>query len=106
MIFGSNRIWKHQPKEKEAFSLTMTKQIMLSQLKPGQWATIIRVGGKGQMRRRFMEMGFIRGENVRVERVAPLGDPVEYVVKGYHLSLRRADAEGILVEIGGGESTD
>jgi ferrous iron transport protein A len=106
VIFGSNRIRKHHPKKQDSFAPTMTKQILLSQLRPGQRATILRVGGKGQMRRRFMEMGFIRGENVRVERVAPLGDPVEYVVKGYHLSLRRADAEGILVEIDGGESTD
>jgi Fe2+ transport system protein FeoA len=43
-------------------------------------------------------MGFVRGEVVQVERVAPLGDPVEYKLKGYHLSLRRADAENILVE--------
>jgi len=84
----------------------MAKQILLSQLKPGQRATIVRVGGKGQIRRRFMEMGLIRGEIVFVERIAPLGDPVEYVVKGYHLSLRRADAAGILVEIDGRDSTD
>jgi ferrous iron transport protein A len=106
VIFRSNRIRKHHPKEQNSISKTMTKQILLSQLKPGQGATIIRVNGKGQVRRRFMEMGFIRGENVHVKRVAPLGDPVEYIVKGYHLSLRRADAEGIIVEIDGGESTD
>jgi ferrous iron transport protein A len=106
VIFGSNRLRKHHLKEQDLIAPTMTKQISLSQLRPGQRATIIRVGGKGQMRRRFMEMGFVRGEDVRVERVAPLGDPIEYVVKGYHLSLRRADTEGILVEIDGGESTD
>jgi ferrous iron transport protein A len=43
-------------------------------------------------------MGFVRGETVNVERVAPLGDPVEYRVKGYHISLRRADAQNILVD--------
>ena len=76
----------------------MSEPIPLSQLEPGQRATIVRVGGNGQVRRRYLEMGFVRGELVQVERVAPLGDPVEYRVKGYHLSLRRADAQNILVE--------
>ena len=77
----------------------MSDTIPLSQLEPGQQAAIVRVGGNGPIRRRYLEMGFVRGEVVRVERVAPLGDPVEYRVKGYHLSLRRADAENILVEL-------
>ena len=72
--------------------------IPLSQLKPGQGGTIVRVGGNGQVRRRYLEMGFVRGEKVLVRRVAPLGDPVEYQIKGYHLSLRRADAANILVQ--------
>lgn len=75
----------------------MTDSIPLSQLAPGQRATIVRVGGNGQSRRRYLEMGFVRGEVVHVERVAPLGDPVEYRIKGYHISLRRADAQNILV---------
>jgi ferrous iron transport protein A len=45
-----------------------------------------------------MEMGFVCGETVNVERVAPLGDPVQYRLKGYHISLRRADAQNILVD--------
>ena len=77
----------------------MSEVIPLSQLKPGPRAAIVRVGGNGQIRRRYLEMGFVKGEVIRVERVAPLGDPVEYLVKGYHLSLRRADAENILVEL-------
>lgn len=76
---------------------TMTEPVPLSQLKPGQRATVVRVGGNRQVRRRYLEMGFVRGETILVQRVAPLGDPVEYVVKGYHLSLRRADADQILV---------
>lgn len=73
-------------------------RVQLDQLNLGQRATILRVGGNGPVRRRFMEMGFVRGEQVTVERVAPLGDPIEYLVKGSHLSLRRADAAQILVE--------
>jgi Fe2+ transport system protein FeoA len=76
----------------------MSEAIPLSRLIPGQRAAIVRIGGNGQVRRRYLEMGFVKGEEVRVERVAPLGDPVEYQVKGYHLSLPRADAENILVE--------
>ena len=77
----------------------MSEPIPLSQLGPGQRASIVRVGGNGQVRRRYLEMGFVRGEIVYVERVAPLGDPVEYRVKGYHISLRRTDAQNILVEL-------
>lgn len=76
----------------------MSEAIPLSQLDPGQRGAIVRIGGNGQVRRRYLEMGFVRGEEVSVERVAPLGDPVEYRVKGYRLSLRRADAKNILVE--------
>ena len=76
----------------------MSEWTPLSQLGPGQRATIVRVGGHGQVRRRYLEMGFVAGETVNVERVAPLGDPVEYRLKGYHISLRRADAQNILVE--------
>jgi ferrous iron transport protein A len=77
----------------------MSDVIPLSQLEPGQRAEIVRIGGNGQVRRRYLEMGFVKGGVIRVERVAPLGDPVEYLVKGYHLSLRRADAKNILVEL-------
>jgi Fe2+ transport system protein FeoA len=76
----------------------MSEAIPLSRLKPGQRAVVVRIGGNGQVRRRYLEMGFVRGEEVSVERVAPLGDPIEYRLKGYHLSLRRAGAENILVE--------
>ncbi|MFN8458685.1 MAG: FeoA family protein [Anaerolineae bacterium] len=73
--------------------------ISLNQLNPGQSATIVRVGGKAAARRRLLEMGLVRGETIRVNRVAPLGDPVEFTVKGYHLSLRRGDAANIEVEL-------
>jgi ferrous iron transport protein A len=73
--------------------------LRLSNLEPGQRAQIIRVGGRGRSRRRFMEMGLVSGETILVERVAPLGDPVEFFVKGYHVSLRRSDAQHIEVRI-------
>lgn len=73
-------------------------ELCLSDLEPGQRARILRIGGRGRARRRFMEMGFVKGETVLVERVAPLGDPVEFFVKGYHVSLRRQDACHIKVQ--------
>lgn len=76
----------------------MPDTIPLSQLRPGQRATIVHVGGNGAIRRRFIEMGIVTGEMVLVERVAPLGDPVEYLIKGYHLSLRREEASQIRVK--------
>ena len=73
--------------------------VQLSDLSPGQRARIVRVGGHGRARRRFMEMGLVRGETILVERLAPLGDPIEFFVKGYHVSLRRNDAQHIQVEV-------
>jgi len=73
--------------------------LYLGDLEPGQRARILRVGGRGRARRRFMEMGLVKGETILVERVAPLGDPVEFLVKGYHVSLRRDDARQIEVQM-------
>jgi Fe2+ transport system protein FeoA len=90
--------WKPGTKMNMSPITNMTKPIPLSLLKPGQRATILHVGGHGPVRRRYLEMGFVRGETILVKRVAPLGDPVEYILKGYNLSLRRADAGLILVQ--------
>ena len=76
----------------------MADKMLLNQLKPGQRATIVHIGGNGALRRRYMEMGIVKGETVLVERTAPLGDPVEYLIKGYHLSLRREEARQITVQ--------
>ncbi|MCP3942155.1 MAG: Fur family transcriptional regulator [Desulfobacteraceae bacterium] len=70
----------------------------LSQMKAGQEATIVRVSGENQLRRRLLEMGINRGAIIYVEKYAPLKDPLELVVKGYHLSLRVEEAADILVE--------
>jgi ferrous iron transport protein A len=69
----------------------------LSDLEPGQEATVLQVKAQGPIRRRLLEMGFIRGAHLRVEKLAPLGDPMELVIKGYHLSLRREEGSCILV---------
>ena len=61
----------------------------LSDLVPGQEATVVQLEALGPVRRRLLEMGFIRGARLKVEKLAPLGDPMELVIKGYHLSLRR-----------------
>jgi DtxR family Mn-dependent transcriptional regulator len=76
---------------------SVTNTTQLSQMQPGQRATIVHVGGQSAVRRRYMEMGIVKGETVHVERIAPLGDPIEYLIKGYHLSLRRAEADQITV---------
>lgn len=69
----------------------------LSDLEPGQEATVVQVKAHGSVRRRLLEMGFIRGAHLKVEKLAPLGDPMELVIKGYHLSLRREEGACILV---------
>ncbi len=64
---------------------TNSASVTLERLAVGQTASIVRVGGEKAARRRLLEMGLVTGETVKVERVAPLGDPIEIVVKGYHL---------------------
>ena len=71
----------------------------LSDLKPGQRGMISKVGGSGQVHRRILDMGVIPKTQVEVERVAPLGDPIEVKVKGYHLSLRKEEAANVYVEV-------
>ena len=71
--------------------------VTLRDLKPGETGTVRRVRAHGELRRRLLEMGFISETVVRVIRRAPLGDPIEVVLHGYHLSIRRTDAETILV---------
>ena len=70
----------------------------LSDLKVGESGVIVKMDIKGKARQRFLAMGLIKGETVTVKRVAPLGDPVDFIVKGYHLSLRKSEAREILVE--------
>ena len=64
----------------------------------GQTVIVKKLTGEGPVRRRIMDMGITRGAVVSVRKIAPFGDPVEVMVRGYELSLRKADAEMIVVE--------
>ena len=64
----------------------------------GDSAIVKRLSGEGALKRRIMDMGVTKGVEIFVRRVAPLGDPIEVTVRGYELSLRKAEAESILVE--------
>ncbi len=72
--------------------------LKLSDLKKGESATIRKIKAKASLKRKFLSMGLIPGEKVVVERVAPFGDPTDIVIKGYHLSLRKEEADQILIE--------
>ena len=64
----------------------------------GQTVTVSKITGVGAIKRRIMDMGLTKGTSVQVRKVAPLGDPIEVTVRGYELSLRKADAELIEVQ--------
>ena len=70
----------------------------LKEHKNGQTVAVKRVYGEGAVRRRIMDMGITKGAQIYVRKVAPLGDPIEVTVRGYELSLRKADAEMVEVE--------
>ncbi|MDW7971735.1 MAG: FeoA family protein [Thermodesulfovibrio sp.] len=71
----------------------------LSELKVGQKAKIISINTRGIIKKRLMDMGVLSGELLKVEKVAPLGDPIDIVIKNYHLSLRKSEAQEIEVEV-------
>lgn len=70
----------------------------LKDIKVGETAKIVKLHGEGAVKRRIMDMGITKGIQVQVRKVAPLGDPMELNVRGYELSIRKADAENIEVE--------
>ncbi len=72
----------------------------LATLQSGEIGRITKIGVKGPLKRRLMDMGVLVGETVRVEKIAPLGGPIEMTVKGYKLSLRKSEAAEIQVETG------
>jgi ferrous iron transport protein A len=70
----------------------------LRDAKIGETVTVVRIHGEGAVKRRIMDMGITKNVGIYVRKVAPLGDPVELTVRGYELSLRKADAEMIEVQ--------
>ncbi len=70
----------------------------LREAKPGETVKVVKLNGEGAVKRRIMDMGVTKGVEIYIRKVAPLGDPVEVTVRGYELSLRKADAEIIEVE--------
>ncbi len=70
----------------------------LRDVKVGASAKVVKLHGEGAVKRRIMDMGITKGTEVRVRKVAPLGDPIEVTVRNYELSIRKADAEMIEVE--------
>ena len=70
----------------------------LKQIKIGGTARVVKIHGEGALKRRIMDMGLTKGVEIKVRKVAPLGDPIEITVRGYELSLRKEDAETIEVE--------
>ena len=70
----------------------------LREVPVGGRAKVVRIHGQGAVKRRIMDMGITKGVEIYVRKVAPLGDPIEVTVRGYELSLRKADAEKIEVE--------
>ena len=80
---------KSNDREKEVYTLRDYRE--------GEKGRIVDIKGKGKFRTRLLEMGFVKGEEVYVEKYAPLRDPIEFIVKGYHVSLRREEAENIIM---------
>ncbi len=71
----------------------------LDELKPGEKGRVVKTAGSGSVYRRILDMGIVKGAEIRVQRVAPLGDPIEVEIKGYHLSLRKNEAANIYMEV-------
>ena len=70
----------------------------LKEVKVGETVRVAKLNGEGAVKRRMMDMGITKGVEIYVRKVAPLGDPVEITVRGYELSLRKADAEIVVIE--------
>jgi len=91
----TNREEKRVIKEK-------SEMITLGDLEPGEKGRVVKIRGTGSLRKRLLDMGMIPGTEVQLKKIAPLGDPVDVLIKGYHLSLRKDEAEDILITRGKG----
>jgi ferrous iron transport protein A len=74
-------------------------ELKLNDLEPGQKGVVVSIKGGGVTRRRIMDMGIVRGSEIKVIRKAPLGDPVEFEIRDYNLTLRKKEAELIQVSL-------
>ena len=78
---------------------SVSENVRLNNLLPGQSGTVVRVLGEGPIRRRLFDMGITPGAAVFFRKVAPLGDPIEITIRGYELSLRKAEAEAVEIRL-------
>jgi len=100
-VNDSRNIAVEKYNKERAMQGKVTEKKTLRDLKIGQSGVVVSVKGKGSIKQRMMDMGLVSGSEVKVIRVAPLGDPIEINLKGYNLSLRKSEAENIVVEIYG-----
>lgn len=70
----------------------------LKDLKPGESGIVVKINGVGALKKRIMDMGVTKGTDVKVQKVAPLGDPIEITIRGYELSIRKSEAEQIVIQ--------
>lgn len=71
----------------------------MTELAPGSSATIVRIEGNSPFKKRLLEMGLVKGQQIYKVKLAPLADPAEYIVKDYHISLRREEAQNVIIEV-------
>jgi DtxR family Mn-dependent transcriptional regulator len=90
---SAEKMWKHRCRKN-----SMTKGVPLSKLKIGQKGKVLKIQASMRIRKHLLALGVIKGELIEVARVAPFGDPIDYKIKDYHLSLRKNEAECIIVE--------
>ncbi len=72
--------------------------LSLNELRPGKTGIIRKILANGRLKKRLLQMGFVSGERVSLVDYAPLGDPIRFLVKGYHLSLRKEEAQNIIID--------
>ncbi|HID71461.1 MAG TPA: iron transporter [Thermoplasmata archaeon] len=79
----------------------MRKKLTLDKVEAGRKGVVVKIKGRGPTKRRLMDMGIVSGALIEVIRKAPLGEPIEFKIKGYHLTLRKDEAEMVTVELVG-----
>ncbi|ETA68924.1 MAG: ferrous iron transport protein [Methanolobus sp.] len=95
MLYTKNRL--ELPLKRTGNDLNEDQETTLDTLKPGEKASITKVRVKGTARRKLMDMGMVAGTEIELVRNAPLGDPMDYNIKGYHLSIRKEEAKQIFI---------